>query len=676
MIREIKQTFTFSESRFRNFQSDFRIVTITQHSNHLFASRTLQNRIYLSIKSALVLCLDDNFNNISSHNFTSQNTQSVLNIYIIISIEESFEIFIYFLANSSSFSIFAISTMHCSEAQTRTDFEIAKVEFLKTKQRLNNLRERRVQRETIEIAKSISTFRDIDIFDSTLICDIQEFELYSQVTSFLQHLEQCQHQYRKSDVLDLLFKCLRDFAFAWFKTQLNFIYLQNFDKDLASTFFVFIEFVSIESISIISTFSIEYHNCFECFAIFSSMSRLLQHTQFHCTSSQVICKHCDANFNFKNKFHEHIREQHTQKSNIISNFRFFTSEFIYKFKKKSTIVNSSISFVSSVSFIFLATSRSQIFYFATIFKSMSSIRLNFSIALHEISSKRAKIATMLITRNFTSKRVEIVAFNCSFIFSSIFSATSTSISESISSKYLHLFIATRNITSKSMKKLSINSFAFSTSFSRTSVRKHQEFHVQKSYFIIDDLIRMFREKSKSLDLHSHRKCFVFSQRFDIRSFNQSRFFYQSRIIVYFMFAVNQKTRISQNLKNSNSKNFQQFTSAKTIRFVLSKKSIFSSYKMTNIFYISLQSKFSSRFSFVWFRFTFTFSFAFSFTSSSFFRFRISNHVCCICFDHFNFLNDLFNYSNFNQSYFSNRRSMREMKKMISRFETKLKKNEK
>ena len=173
-----------------------------------------------------------------------------------------------------------------------------------------------------------------------------------------------------------------------------------------------------------------------------------------------------------------------------------------------------------------------------------------------------------------------------------------------------------------------------------------------------------------------KKDFVFSQNFDVRLFVT----YQFRIIVYFLFAINQKTSINQNLKNSNSKNFQQHTFAKSIsfcRFVLSEKSICSSYKNSNIFYISLQSRFSflqSRFSFAWFRFTF--SFAFSFTFSSFFRFRISNHVCCICFDHFNFRNDSFNYRRFNQSYFSNRRSIKKMKKMINRFETKLKKNEK
>ena len=119
--------------------------------------------------------------------------------------------------------------MHCSEkkeqtrkkieltrqkVQKRANLEIAKIEILKVKQRLQVLRQRRTQKEIIETARSISTFRDIDIFDSTLICDIQKFELYSQVTSFLQHLEQCQYQYRKSNVLDLLLKCLRESAFA------------------------------------------------------------------------------------------------------------------------------------------------------------------------------------------------------------------------------------------------------------------------------------------------------------------------------------------------------------------------------------------------------------------------------------------------------------------------------
>ena len=531
---------------------------------------------------------------------------------------------------------------------------------MKIKQRLQVLRQRRTQRKTIEIAKSISTFRDIDIFDSTFICDIQKFDLYNQVTNFLQHFErqQSQHQYRKSDVFALLFKCFRNFAFAWFNNQSNFIIIQNFDRNLTCAFFIIsLEFIAKTSDSHILHFSFEYHSCVECFAQFSSMIRLLEHTkQIDC--SKVICKHCEQNFNFKNRFHDYIREHHVQKfvasfvTSKNSNFRFFTSVFTYKIKKKSTII---CSFVSFVSFISFATSKS-IFCFASIFESVSSKSSHLFIATFDITSKQTKIATMLITRDFTSKRVEIATFNCSFVFSFIFFATSRNqifstktVSRFVSSSS-NFSIATHKITSKSMKKLSVNSFTFSISFFRTFVSKHQKF-----YFIIDDLIRMFHEKFKSFDLRQHQKKFSFSQYFDINLFRRSRFFmYQSRIIFYFMFAINQKTSINQNLKNSNSKNFQQHTFAKSIsfcRFVLSKKSIISSYKKLNIFYISLQSKFSSRFLFAWFRFTFTFSFAFSFTFSSFFRFRISNHVCCICFDHFSFRNDLFNYLRFSQRYF-------------------------
>ena len=256
------------------------------------------------------------------------------------------------------------------------------------------------------------------------------------------------------------------------------------------------------------------------------MTRLLEHTK-QVSCSKVICKHCEQDFNFKNKLHEHIREQHTQKSNINSNLRFSTSESTYKIEKKSTVICSLASSASSAS--------------------------------------------------------------------SISFATLTSISESISSKCSNLSIATLNITSKSMKKLSVNSLTFSTSSSRTSVSKHQ-----KSYLIIDDLIRMFDEKIKSFDLRQHQKRFASSQSSDTRSFDQSRSLYQSRIIVYFMSIINQKTSISQISKSSNSKSFQQHTSAKSIRFasVLSKKSTFSSYKKSDIFYISRQSRFSLRFSFV------------------------------------------------------------------------------
>ena len=415
-----KHSHSLSESRFRNFKSDLRIVTIIQHSNHLSASRTLHNHIYLSSKSAFVLCLDDSFNNISSHNFTSQNTQSIFNIYIIISIEESFEILIYFLANRSSFfamniydsrikrenrlrsfdnvkdwfsKIFTFEklvvaeffqnkydlieccechiiwrktilinqksdhnffceliqeieqktervkrkTERIKETQKRKKEKIQKqIEFeifvkIRVKKRIESIKQKIKQIIKKKTSKSTSIFIDIDIFDSTLICDILKFDLYSKMINFLQHFQQIQNQnlYLKSDVLDLLFKCFRDFVFAWFNSQSNFIIIQKFDRDLACAFStISFEFIAKSSI-FTSNFSSQYHLCVECFVQFSSMTRLLEHTkQINC--SKMICKHCEQDFNFKNKLHEHIREQHIQKSNL----RISTSEFMYKIKKK------------------------------------------------------------------------------------------------------------------------------------------------------------------------------------------------------------------------------------------------------------------------------------------------------------------------------------------------------
>ena len=293
-----------------------------------------------------------------------------------------------------------------------------------------------------------------------------------------------------------------------------------------------------------------------------------------------ICKRCKQDFNFNNKLHEHIRKHHARKSVRSLNLRVFASELTYKIIEKSASICSSASLASQKSFILSATSRSRIFYSATIFRSMSSIRLNLSIASHEVSSKRAKIAAMLFTRDFTSKRVEIAAFNCS-------------------------------LTS-------------STSSSRTSV--------SKSYLTMNDLSRMFHEKSKSFDVQQHQNRCRSSQSFDLRQFSQScstsskksylsienlfemfdakfrrksmfqnqknvfsREFFsrQSRITVYFKSTVNQKSSISQNSESSKSKSLNQHMIAKFIRIAFSEdlfeKSIELSYKLFDVFCINLKS---------------------------------------------------------------------------------------
>ncbi|KAG6985286.1 hypothetical protein G7Y79_00126g102010 [Physcia stellaris] len=453
--------------------------------------------------------------------------------------------------------------MHCPEAQKRADPEVAKAEILKAKQRLQELRQRRAQREAIEAARPIPTPRDIGIFDPTLICDIQEFGLYSQVTGFLQHLErqQSQHQYRKSDVLALLPKCLRGPAFAWFKDQ-TFTTIQDFGRGLACAFpTTSIEPTAKTPAPPVSQPPTHYHSCVECSAQFSSMSRLLEHTRQEtaCCNTKAICKHCEQGFNSKNKLHDHIREYHAQKpvtppaTSKNSNLRSPAPESTYKIKEKPAVICLPASLAPPTP---PATPKS-ISYPASISEPVSSKGSHLPIATLNITPKQAEIAAMLATRGFTPKRAELAAFNCPL-------APPPTPPASISPKCSDLPIATLNITPKSMEKLPANSLTPPTSPPRTPPRTPHRTPVpehQKPYLTIDDLIHMFRGKPRPFGLRQHQKRRPSPQSIGARPPAT----YQSRITTYFLPAANQKAPISQGLKSFESKSFQQPTPAETIR---------------------------------------------------------------------------------------------------------------
>ena len=454
----------------------------------------------------------------------------------------------------------------------------------------------------VEASKSTSLAANLDYFDSTLLRDIQKFNLFCEIANFVQQLRQCQHQYRKSDLLTLLIECFRDSALIWYKLQSEKKKSEIVKKNLSEWLEVLIIAFSAKSLSEssiqISTSasrpSSQYHSCLNCFAFFSSLTRLLQHNQSIC--KKVVCKQCDEAFESNNKFHEHVRQHHAAKKIIkIASRRSFNREK----DKSSTTISTPNSLTSPTSF-----------------KTTTKFSISRSVTLSERS------------RNSSTSLVTSAA---------IASATP---------KRSRLSLSTFKLTSKSAKTASVCSLT-SLATSPSMLRKPQ-----KSHLTIDDLIRMFREKSRSFDLTQHQNRHLFSR--------SPRTLYQSRIIAYFLPAVYQKTPITQSLKSSKSKSFQQHTPAKPLplyRLALSEKSTFSSYKMTGISYISLQSTFSSRFSFLQSRF----SFRFSLTSSSLLESSLSDsHVCCICFDHSSFRNDLFNYRRLNQRHSSNRRSMREM----------------
>ena len=495
--------------------------------------------------------------------------------------------------------------------------------------------EKKTSEIIVEIAKFMSVVADIDFFDATLLCDIKKFSLFCEIASFVQQFRQCQHQYRESDLLSLLFECFRDSALIWYKQQQNEseIVKKNLNEWLEVLIIAFSAKTSAKSSIQISfalfvIFSSQYHFCLNCFAFFSSLTRLLQHNQIVCR--KVVCKQCEKIFESKNKLHEHIRQHHVKSSKEIINVskRNFNRE-------KDKISQTISSIISSTT-----TSKFSIFKSITFSKLPRNASLTSSSTSLETLSKSVTFSELSRNASLTSSSISLEAFTFMF---------RKSIISSMRWRF-SLFTFKRILKRvKIASDCSFISFATSASVFRKSI--------SKSHLTIDDLIRMFREKFKSFDLFQHQNRRSSSQNSDARTF----IIYQSRIVVYFLSAVNQKTSISQSLKSSNSKSFQQHTFAKSIslcRSALSEKSIFSSYKKSDFFYISLQSKFSflqSKFSFARSRSIF------SSTSSSFFGSSFSDlHVCCICFDHFSFRNDLFDYRRFSQRYLLHRRPIEEI----------------
>ena len=64
------------------------------------------------------------------------------------------------------------------------------------------------------------------------------------------------------------------------------------------------------------------------------------------TKKLSTCRHCDEIFNFKKSFREHKREQYAKNHVINSFFQFHIFKSVCKAKKKSTIKNVTILFVS------------------------------------------------------------------------------------------------------------------------------------------------------------------------------------------------------------------------------------------------------------------------------------------------------------------------------------------
>ena len=486
---------------------------------------------------------------------------------------------------------FKAQCIHCSTTLFDSMKESLKEHLQQSFQCLLVLQfEKKTSKIIVEIVKLTLVAANIDFFDATLLCDIHEFNLFCETSSFVQQLRQCQHQYRESDLLTLLLECFRDLAVIWYKQQsekeqseivkkslsewLEVLIVAFSAKSFAKFFFSKFEiFVSNSSASHLSS---QYHSCAQCFAFFSSLTRLLQHIQIVCR--KVVCKQCEKVFESNNKFHEHIRQHHATK-------------------------------------IVKASGRS-------------------------FNKKRDKISTISPTISQTTPP-----------------NTSPKTTPKISiSRPVTPPEQARNPPTPLATPAPIASTTCSLSTPPATPPPMFRKSATKPYLTIDDLIRRFAEKPRPFGLQQHQNRRPSPQSIDARQ-SRSPPAYQSRITAYFLPAANQKAPISQGLKSPNPKSFQQPTPAEPLPLgrpasALPEKSAFSPYKKPGFSYTSLQSRSSTRSSFLQSRSPFARSPP---ASPPFFRSPPPDHVCCTCFGHSSFRNGLFNYPRPSQRYPSNRR---------------------
>ena len=210
---------------------------------------------------------------------------------------------------------------------------------------------------------------------------------------------------------------------------------------------------------------------------------------------KYTCRRCKNNTKFDNniKFHEHIRIRHVKKSKLIVS-QISKSKFIFSV---SSFFSSFRSLFRSI--IFSSFTSSKLLIESLVIFSKFSFE-TFSESLSIETSKKSIFWTEIVSRS-------IVAF-----------------------KFFRFSIA----TSKSIYNI-LKKFAICCSF--VSFISFRTFASSKFYLIVNDLYRMFVEKSNSFDLQRHRMSSFFSKNFDKCNrkcnFANKYDFIQNRITSYF-----------------------------------------------------------------------------------------------------------------------------------------------
>ena len=292
----------------------------------------------------------------------------------------------------------------------------------------------KVSFEALKAEQASSTVQDIDIFDSIFTCKNRRF---SDFAKFLKHFQHCQRLYRESDLLILLSICFDGAAFdIWYNKQ---------NVMTSASLSEWIEVLRVE------------------FVIFAKS-----------ISTIIVCMRCDQNFNIKETFRDHVREQHAKKH--VKNFclDINTVKLMCKKDEKSTVNDSFFAFSSQKSDISIATSK-QIFESALILEIVISQKsIHFSVHTSKTVSESKKnkstqcfsVSSKSSSRMFESKHQKTDVQKHSIVSSSLTSSTFNSVCESneksaiacsFSSLKSSIFSATQNLISNTKTTLQIDS---------------------------------------------------------------------------------------------------------------------------------------------------------------------------------------------------------------------------
>ena len=202
------------------------------------------------------------------------------------------------------FSILVFESSYTSKKQSENvfNFLINRI-FSFASTMISKQRKRKIQKQTkLKAAKfAFSTY--FDFFNSIVINDDSEWNIFSEFTSFLQRLQQFQRRYRESDLFDLLQDCLMNFALNWFKNQSKFISLHDFHIILTNAFFleqINNSFFSIFASDLTSEIFENSTNFVLIVSIVSSVSSVSQKQQKLKISISNRCQWCQLNYKFWN----------------------------------------------------------------------------------------------------------------------------------------------------------------------------------------------------------------------------------------------------------------------------------------------------------------------------------------------------------------------------------------